>query len=415
MLNVQGVGRTETGLTRKDNEDVFAIDIDLGLFAVYDGMGGAQAGEVAAGMTAETIGRSLRERSDELVRVRHDPTRANDLATVVSDAIGRACEDVHARSLSDPGLAGMGSTATVLVVAGNKAAMGHVGDSRLYLVRSGQAHQLSTDHTLAAELARQGVIEPRQIRTHPHAHVLTRVVGPQPSVDIETLIIDLAPGDRLLVCSDGLSNYLPTLDFLAQHLTGSPLEDAVDDLVDYALSSGGRDNVTVIAVDVGGEAPDPTRPFPTAERLIGILGSSFLFSNLSLAQLARVLERSELAVFRADEIVKDTGDVLDELLVVITGKLRVQGPDGSETIVGPGQHLGEEFVLRPRPTLASVVATEETHLLRLSGTNLSDLLNRRPWLGVALLSRFVERLSYDLDGRTPVDGSIERTAVDRVL
>lgn len=396
-MDIHGIGRTDVGLIREGNEDVFVVDVELGLYAVCDGMGGHAAGEVAAEMTANSVERSIREQSDVIARVEHDPNHAGDLSAVVVDALRRACQEVHAKASSDAGLAGMGCTATVLVTAGGKAVMAHVGDTRLYLLRSGQAHQLSSDHTMAAELVRQGAIDADAGRAHPHAHVLTRAIGLHPLVDIETLAFDLVPGDRMVLCSDGLADYIPSPAWLAEQVSMRTVEDLPDDLVSFALEAGGHDNVTVVAVEVEGELELTTDPPLSTELLLEILGSSFLFSGLSLAQLSRVLERAELMTYDAETVVRSYGDVQTELLVVIRGAVRVEAADGRSALVGPGQHLGEALVLRPRPIRAKLVANGTATLLEIDGSSLLDLINRRPWLGVALLPRFVERLSAEID------------------
>ena len=402
-MDVQGIGHSDVGLVRQNNEDAVLVDAELGLFAVCDGMGGAAGGEVAAKMAITSIERAVREQGDAISRVRHDPAHSGDLGALLEAATHRACQEIHTRAAAEPALAGMGCTATVLVTAGRRAAMAHVGDSRLYVVRNGKTHQLSSDHTLAAELVRTGTIEPDQERGHSQAHILTRALGIHASVDVETLSFDLLPGDRLLLCSDGLSDYIPSPAWLAERFSRSSIEETLDDLIDFALGCGGRDNITAVAIQVEGEDEDPTQPHLSTERLLGVLGSSFLFSDLSLAQLSRLLDRSEIRTFNAEDIIYGLGDVQNELLVVITGTIRVESLKGERGAVGPGQHLGEALVLRPRPIRAKIVAEEPTTLLAINGSSLVELVNRRPWLGVILLTRLVERLSGDLDRRSPVE------------
>jgi serine/threonine protein phosphatase PrpC len=320
----------------------------------------------------------------------------DELVQVLQGAVQQACRDIHNRSRADSSLSGMGCTATAVVVAGHKAVMAHVGDTRLYLVRNGRAHQLSSDHTLAAELARQGAIPADQLAGHPQSHILTRALGSQASVEVETLVFDVVAGDRLILCSDGLSGAIPSTTWLAQQAGEHGLEDLPDVLVEQARAAGGRDNITVVVAAVEGSPVEPV-PAHRPQLTMEILASSFLFADLSLAQLARLIDRCQARVYEPGEVIRNYGDQVDELLVVVSGSLRLTTIDGRTASVGAGQHLGEHLVLRPRPARAVVTVEERATVLALGRADLLDLSARRPWLGVALLSRLAERLSGDVD------------------
>jgi hypothetical protein len=347
-----------------------------------------------------------------LDRVAYDPTRAVDLIPVLEDALRQACRDIYNRATSDPALNGMGCTATGVLMVGAKAVMAHVGDTRLYLVREGEAHQLSTDHTLAADLVRQGLVDPGSLRRHPQRNVLTRVLGPQALVDVETLAFDLAPGDRLLICSDGLADHVPDASWLAARFHEQALEDLPDGLIRFANNEGGEDNITVIVIGVDGPLPSDGMPARSPKLVLDVLGSSFLFADLSLAQLARVVDRCDVRSYEEGETVCRLGDLLDELLLIVSGTLRVSSPDDRSAVAGPAQHLGENFVLRPRRTRADVVAEERADVLALDQQGLLDLASHRPWLGVSLLTRLVERMSSDLDRLTAADADRQSDAAD---
>ena len=400
-MDVQGIGRTDTGRLRPNNEDALVVDVDLGLYLVCDGVGGHAAGEVASATAVSVIERVVRDQRELIAQVEREPDRAAELTAMIVGAVRRACREVYDLARSDPAHAGMGCTATGLVVAGRKAAMAHVGDTRLYLVRRGECHQLSSDHTLAADLVRQGAIDAEAERGHPHSHVLTRALGPQPLVEVEALTFDVLAGDRLILCSDGLGDYIPSTAWLAERVASSTVEDLPDDLIDFANAAGGKDNITVIAVGVEGGSPDDTGPIRTLELRLDILRSSFLFADLSLAQLARVLDRCETRHYDAGTVVRASGEVLDELLIVTSGTLRLSASDGRDVMVGPGQHLGEAVVLRPRPVQSTITAVDRSTVLALDHPSLMDLVNRRPWLGVALLTSLGQRLSVNHDGSKP--------------
>jgi PPM family protein phosphatase len=220
-MQIRASGRTDTGLVRSNNEDCLVVDNDLGLFAVLDGMGGRAGGEVAAGTAASALRLSLWD-ARPTIREAADAGHATNGATamltgVLADAVRAANRAVWREAKSKPDLTGMGCTITAVLVVGEVAVVAHVGDSRLYLVRRGEATQLSSDHTVVAELVRMGMVAADQARLHPQAHMLTRAVGADRDVEVESQWIRLRSGDRLLLCSDGLADYLPNPQTLAHY------------------------------------------------------------------------------------------------------------------------------------------------------------------------------------------------------
>jgi serine/threonine protein phosphatase PrpC len=230
---VASAGRSDPGRRRRRNEDAYVLEPPL--FAVADGMGGAQAGEVASRLAAG----ALRE---------GDPSEIDAL-------IQEANRRVHQRSREDPEAAGMGTTMTVAFVEGKTVSFGHVGDSRAYLIRNGKLEQLTQDHSLVGELVRSGKIAREDAETHPQRSVITRAVGTDPDVDVDTFAIDARAGDLFLICSDGLTDMVDdaTIERLVDEKR-SDLDDLVKALVKAANRGGGEDNITVVAFEVDGDA-----------------------------------------------------------------------------------------------------------------------------------------------------------------
>ena len=396
MIEVAGLGRTDQGHVRTRNEDAVLVDLELGLAVVCDGMGGHAGGDVAAALAVATIESSFREHRDSITDAAGSQAVAGRLSAVLSGGFRRACRDIYSRATSTEALAGMGCAATAVAFGATYGAMAHVGDTRLYLVRNGRAHQLSLDHTLGAELLRQGTIALEDLEQHRYRNVLTRALGTQPSVEVETLVFEVVDGDRLVLCSDGLTNYLPSAEWLADSVASLALEEIPDFLTDHALHAGGADNVTVAAVDVREVATGETRQARSAALAIDVLGSSYLFGDLTLAQLTRVFRVCESRRFEPMQPVWNVGDMVESIVIVLSGRLGVDG-GGQHVTLGRGAHLGEAHVLRPRPSRARVVALEPTDALVLSGAALRSLVRGRPWLGVDLLVRLCERLSGDLE------------------
>jgi protein phosphatase len=233
--------RTDTGRRRRRNEDAYVCEPPL--FAIADGMGGAQAGEVASGLAAAVLAEpGGDERGEERVRA----------------LIEEANRRVFRRSSEDAAAAGMGTTMTVALVdldAGT-IVLGHVGDSRAYRVRHGGLEQLTDDHSLVGELTRSGKLSREEAETHPQRSVITRAVGTEADVDVDVETIPFEPGDVYLLCSDGLTDMVPDREILALLEGNAGLDDAARALVDAANRGGGEDNVTVVLFRPDGEAAE---------------------------------------------------------------------------------------------------------------------------------------------------------------
>ena len=227
---------SDTGRRRRRNEDAFVCAPPL--FAVADGMGGAQAGEVASGLAAAVLEEGAGdERGEERV------------ASLIKEANRR----VFQRSNEDAATSGMGTTMTVALVdsSGGTIAFGHVGDSRAYRVRDGGLEQLTDDHSLVGELVRSGKLSPEEAETHPQRSVITRALGTEPDVDVDTFTVEARPDDLYLLCSDGLTDMI-SADEIFSVLDGSDdLDVAARALIEAANAGGGEDNITVVLFQIG--------------------------------------------------------------------------------------------------------------------------------------------------------------------
>ena len=245
---------SDTGRRRRRNEDQYVCVPPL--FAVADGMGGAQAGEVASGLAAAVLneaapGEGVVERGEERV------------ASLIQEANRR----VFQRSSEDESTSGMGTTMTVALVDGDTIAFGHVGDSRAYRVRGGELEQLTDDHSLVGELVRSGRLSDEEAESHPQRSVITRALGTEPEVDVDTFTVEAKPDDLYLLCSDGLTDMVSPRQLqplLVEH--AGDLEAAARALVDAANAGGGEDNITVVLFQIAAAAADPdeTKEMPVA-------------------------------------------------------------------------------------------------------------------------------------------------------
>jgi serine/threonine protein phosphatase PrpC len=241
---------TDPGRKRRRNEDDYVVEPPL--FAIADGMGGAQAGELASSLAAGAV------RDDEGVvgsGERH-----------VTDLIQEANRRVYQRSSEDAAASGMGTTMTVALVEDGTVVFGHVGDSRAYLIRDGKLEQLTEDHSLVAELVRSGKLSPEEAETHPQRSVITRALGTDPDVDVDTFSIQTQPGDLFMLCSDGLTSMVEDeviLQIVEKHR--DDLQAATKALIRAANKGGGEDNITVVFFEIGdkpGEPLEETAQYP---------------------------------------------------------------------------------------------------------------------------------------------------------
>jgi PPM family protein phosphatase len=231
---------SDTGRRRRRNEDNYVVAPPL--FAVADGMGGAQAGEVASRLAASAL---EGEGSDGL----HGLERIDAL-------IQEANRRIYDRASTDPAASGMGTTMTVALVEGMTVALGHVGDSRAYLVRGEQMEQLTDDHSLVNELLKSGRLSEEEAHVHPQRSVITRAVGTDPDVDVDGFSIEAEEGDVFLLCSDGLTDMVEDEEILELvHEHRDDLEKAVKALVSAANRGGGEDNITAVAFRISADGP----------------------------------------------------------------------------------------------------------------------------------------------------------------
>jgi len=309
----QSAAVTDPGRRRRHNEDAYVCEPPL--FAVADGIGGAQAGELASSLAAAAV-------RDDSSDGRGDGRRR------VDELIQEANRRVYQRQSEDASLSGMGTTMTVALFEEGHVWIGHVGDSRAYLVRDGKLEQLTEDHSLVAELVRSGRLSPEDAETHPQRSVVTRALGTDPDVDVDTFSIDSKPGDLFMICSDGLTSMVSDegiLEEIRRHR--DDLRAAAKALVRAANKGGGEDNITVVFFELQAEedAGERTVVLPPPEQEAGAeTGDDATLDELdavpTVQTARRGRERREHPVRRRVVFVS-----LLLLLVLVAGGLGVWG------------------------------------------------------------------------------------------
>src|SRR5712671_18302 len=359
MPVIRSWARTDVGKKRPHNEDAYLVDEALGLYAVADGMGGHAAGEVASAAAVKSLRDALAGEKAALDAFTRTPSleARESAAQAMERAVQRACADVYALSLGDPGKRGMGTTLVALLACGRNAVIAHVGDSRAYLFRN----------------------------------VITRAIGIQRSVAVDTLVTDLLPGDVYVLCTDGLHGYLGEDELPA--LLGQEKRRLVDLLVDLALQRGGKDNVTGIALAVEAGADEESAD---VEGRTEVLRRIPLFQHMTYKELLGILGIARGRQFQKGQTVIREGETGDELFVLFRGKVQVTKGEMAIASLKAGGHFGEMGLVDQAPRSATVTAVEETSAVAIDRDSLLRLMRRDSLLAVKLLWSFVQVLSERL-------------------
>lgn len=238
-MQLSSAAGTHVGLIRPGNEDSYLCDHPL--YVVADGLGGHAAGEVASALVVERL-------SEVSVA---DDTSADAAQQELADAVRDANRRIHQSAIDDPEHAGMGTTVTAAVAVGDSLCLAHVGDSRAYLLRDGELSRITEDHTPVQRAVRAGVLTAEEALHHPSRHVLAQAVGLDIDVEIDTPTVELQAGDRIVLCTDGMTDPIPDAHIPELITELDTPRAVVDKLIETALQRGGPDNVTIVALDAG--------------------------------------------------------------------------------------------------------------------------------------------------------------------
>lgn len=378
--------RTDVGRTREHNEDTFFTDRALGLYVVADGMGGHAAGEVASAVAVEALSEAVARDRDLLDAFRRGEgaVRPEDVKNLLAAAVIHANATVYAAAQAEPARRGMGTTLTAMLLLGRRGFIAHVGDSRLYLVRNGEARQLTEDHSVLNELRRRGRLRPEVVAKVKHRNAVTRAVGVFETVEVDSGQFLAAPGDLFVLCSDGLHRYFHADADLAPLVEGVTEDAITQRLVDFANERGGADNVTAVVVSLPDE---DVRAAVVQELARG-------YATLSSLPFFRQLEPRELMMVQAMSRVRDCGpgeEVVregepgDSMFVVLHGACTVRKGDVEIARIGAGEHFGEMALVERALRSATVVVDDEARLLEFSRADLFKLLREQKDTGIKLL------------------------------
>lgn len=386
-------GCTDIGRLREGNEDAFLVDAELHLAIVADGMGGHACGEVASQLCTRVFQHVVKRHADLVERYESKTSSVEpaELLALMKAGMLSACRAIFREAEKDPGKAGMGTTCSALLLAGDAAFIAHVGDSRIYLVRDGAAIQLTRDHSLLNELVDRGRLSPDQATDAAYAsyrNALSRAVGVSPSVEVDLLAVEVLPGDTFFLASDGLHHYVG-LDELP-HAAGLEIGTLPHALVELANERGGHDNITSVVVQLAPAAPGEDRRSDEFVRKVTAFRKVPIFKDLEYAHLLHVLTLARARTAQTGEVVVRQGDRGDALFVVLDGRVQLSR-DGSNIIeLGKGEHFGELALIDDSPHSMTVTVKEPSRLMRLTRNDLAEIVGRQPNIALRLLWSLAE-------------------------
>lgn len=360
------------------NKGRVLADDDLGFYALADGVRGHPSGGRAAEIALERAASRIRGAGS---------TRGDAALTLLQEVVQDCSRAVHEAGIAAPGDRGMSTALSMVWIVGDRAHIAHVGHSGVHMARMGRLHRLSRDHSVAMELVEMGLLEPAGAVDHPMSRVLTRAVGMQEAVVPDTLSIELVPGDRFILSAAGA---VEAPDKVVEAMARDALARA---LVDATLARNQRDWSNAVVVEILSDADAGGRD---ALAKLDALKGMFLFRDLDMSELARVLESSVLRRAEAGDMLIREGSREHSLYLILDGELEVIKNGVVLARFGKGGHVGEMALVSGAPRSASVRAVRPTRFLEIRREQWAGLLHRAPATGVKLLSALSEELSNRL-------------------
>ncbi len=388
----KSVGLTEAGAP-KVNEDAFFTDDSAGLYLLCDGVGGNGVGTEASALAIQIVRKNLLEHQAEITTQKNAGTKESRLAlqNLIENAVTAASEAVFQAAQTDPAKKGMCTTLDILLLTATHAIISHVGSGRVYLVRGGELHQLTEDHTQLAHLKRTGRDEPPPAGAAALNKRLTRVVGYQPTVKADVFEVELEAGDRLFLCSDGV--WIPVSEERLEPIaTAQDTAGALQKIKEEVLRTGAKDNYTLAFIT-------PKIPAAidgaTAGVKVQLTGKVPVFEYLTYPEVIRVLSVADLFKVNPGHLICKEGDPGSEMMLVIQGSVEVLKAGKRIAQLAKGDFFGEMSMLGVAPRSATVVAMENTHLLIFPRAALFELLRQEPGISV----KFLWGISQELNKR----------------
>ena len=404
---------SEAGSSKATNQDAYLVDDRLGIHLVCDGMGGHRGGETAAQLACNTTLNYLRKHQEAILGFAAGTESKETLVDLVTSAILTANTEIYRMAAAEPSLAGMGTTLAMLLITGNLGIVAHVGSSRVYLYRNDQLTQLTKDHTLSQELIDRGLMTEAKAAKWAYGRVLSRALGPMEAVVVNTLQLDILPGDRFVLATDGITTAL-TADEIRAALANSSQETAAEQLVrashaknhmDHSedRSENDSDDATVIvadslsdiSADINEEALQQARTWEVLQKTSS-LQDMFLFRSLDPRSIMQIVNNSVIMYNDPSDLLFNQGDVEQNIYIILEGDFEVLVNDTVIAKLSRGNHFGEMSWFSQEPRSATVRCCSNSKLLKVSALFLEGFILRSPEAGVLILRELARELSIRL-------------------
>lgn len=399
-MGIEFSARTDVGRVRDHNEDNFLVDRKLQLYIVCDGMGGHAAGEVASATAVNVVRETLLYNRAVIDGFEADSptTTAGDVRELLATAVETANSRIYERGLASQAQRGMGTTLSLLMLLKGRGFVAHVGDSRIYRLRGGAVEQITRDHSLVEEMLTQQSELSREELEARYKNAITRAVGVTAAVEVDTADFPLHPGDRYLLCSDGLHGYFERPGQLEKLIQISGLDKAAETMIRFANSAGGKDNITALLVQIPGtpkasELAAPTVPSvdvpakPEPRGSLQRLRKMPLFRHFSDEELGELVGLCAERTFAPRAALWEKGAATDGLHIILEGQVHIRRGSVLVSTVGEGQYVGSITSMDggKRRSTATAGEAQPTRTLLLERKAFHRLLVDNPDMGVKLM------------------------------
>lgn len=388
-LRLLAAGLSDVGRVRQNNEDAYLSDPDLGLFAIADGMGGHQGGEVAAQMAIDGLRAAFAAASECAYLSEPSVSNRQKVLTFLAKTIDDINDAIHTRGRASPELRGMGCTLDVVLIRDRGLFLAHVGDSRIYGLLGGTLYQFTEDHTYGQALLSSGALSAEEVSVHPNRSLLARALGIYPKVQTDTIYLDIAPDDSFLLCSDGVHGTVDKATLEQLLATKNPAQ-AARTIINAALAAGGPDNATAVVLRVESCQKEQSIRVGSHETLQAMARAS-LFAGFSENELRRVQKIAIGYIAEPGEVLVQAGELCSDVCLLIDGALSAWNDQDRVAVLGPSDPYGE-LSLYPAPALVTIRADARSRVLVFPLSEVASLLNSDSTLAAKLAMNALKRV-----------------------